>query len=172
MLRGDTQPSHNAQQRTTTHNNAQQRTTTNNNAPQRTTKHNNNNKANLGSRPFRAQLDILFVACREMVWLPAILGVMSLGLSPPVCAFGVPGQAKTHGSSGFETDLKNVDISDSGLLNLSFLSLPRCCLGYCESTGVCLCCDAGCCAFSLYICCDDVSSEICHWSFDGTGMGD
>ena len=47
---------------------------------------------------------------------------MSLGLLPSVCAFGVPGQAKTHGSSGFETDLKNIGIFDSGLLAASVAS--------------------------------------------------
>ena len=45
-----------------------------------------------------------------------------MGLLPPVCAFGVPGQVKTHGSSGFETDLKNVGMFDSGLLAASVAS--------------------------------------------------
>ena len=31
-----------------------------------------------------------------------IPGLMSSGLLPRVCAFGVPGQCKTHGHSGFE----------------------------------------------------------------------
>ena len=39
-----------------------------------------------------------------------ILGPTTLGLLPPVCAFG---------SSGFETDLKNIGIFDSGLLAAS-----------------------------------------------------
>ena len=34
-----------------------------------------------------------------------ILGLMSSGLLPRVCASGVPGQSKTHGQSGFENDL-------------------------------------------------------------------
>ena len=45
-----------------------------------------------------------------------------MGLSPPVCAFGVPGQGETHGSSGFETDLKNVGMFDSGSLAASVAS--------------------------------------------------
>ena len=40
-----------------------------------------------------------------MVWLSVILGLMSSGLLPRVCAFGVPGPCKTHGHSGFENDL-------------------------------------------------------------------
>ena len=39
-----------------------------------------------------------------------------------VSAFGVAGQAETHGSSGFETDLKNVNMSDSGLRAASVAS--------------------------------------------------
>ena len=45
-----------------------------------------------------------------------------MGLLPPVCAFDVSGQAKTHGSSGLETDLKNVGMFDSGLLAASVAS--------------------------------------------------
>ena len=47
-----------------------------------------------------AELDILFVVCRGMMWLSVIPGLMSSGLLPRVCAFGVPGQCKTHGHSG------------------------------------------------------------------------
>ena len=38
-----------------------------------------------------------------------ILGLMSSGLLPRVCAFGVPGQCKTHGHSGFENDLEDLE---------------------------------------------------------------
>ena len=51
----------------------------------------------------------MFVACREIVWLSAILELMSLGLLPRVCAFGVPGQGKTHGHSGFERDFEDLE---------------------------------------------------------------
>ena len=37
-----------------------------------------------------------------------ILGLMSSGLLPRVCAFGVPGQGKTHGYSGFENDVEDL----------------------------------------------------------------
>ena len=37
-----------------------------------------------------------------------ILGLMSSGLLPRVCAFGVPGQSKTHGYSGFENDVEDL----------------------------------------------------------------
>ena len=47
---------------------------------------------------------------------------MSFRLLPPVCAFGVPGQAKTQGRSGFETDQKNFGMFDSGLLAASVAS--------------------------------------------------
>ena len=60
-------------------------------------------RSHFGSRPFRAQLDILFVACREMVWFS-----MSLGLLPRVCAFVVPGQSKTHGYSGIVNDVEDL----------------------------------------------------------------
>ena len=43
-----------------------------------------------------------------MVWLSVILGLMSSGLLPRVCAFGVPGQSKTHGNSGFENDVEDL----------------------------------------------------------------
>ena len=43
-----------------------------------------------------------------MVRFFAILGPMSLGLLPRVCAFGVPGQSKTHGYSGFENDVEDL----------------------------------------------------------------
>ena len=66
--------------------------------------HHNNLRSHFGSRPFRAQLDNQFVVCREMVWFSVILGLMSSGLLPRVCASGVPGQSKTHGQSGFEND--------------------------------------------------------------------
>ena len=33
---------------------------------------------------------------------------MSLGLLPRVCAFGVPGQGKTHGHSGFDDDVEDL----------------------------------------------------------------
>ena len=61
-----------------------------------------------------------------------ILGPMSL--PPLVCAFGVAGQVKTHGNSGFKNDLKDFGMFESGLLaafvaarslNLRYLSLPR-----------------------------------------------
>ena len=38
-----------------------------------------------------------------------ILGQMSSGLLPRVCAFGVPGQRKTHGHSGFENDFEDLE---------------------------------------------------------------
>ena len=41
---------------------------------------------------------------------------MSLGVLPPVCAFGVPGQVKTHGNSGLENESKDVGMFESGLL--------------------------------------------------------
>ena len=44
-----------------------------------------------------------------MVWLSVILGLMSSGLLPRVCAFGVPGQCKTHGHSGVENDLEDLE---------------------------------------------------------------
>ena len=44
-----------------------------------------------------------------MVWLTVILGLMSSGLLPRVCAFGVPGQCKTHGHSGFENDFEDLE---------------------------------------------------------------
>ena len=63
---------------------------------------------------------------------------MSLGLLPPVCAFGVPVQFKTHGNSGFDNDPKDFGMFESGLLAAcvasdwpaaiiepGFLSLPR-----------------------------------------------
>ena len=37
-----------------------------------------------------------------------ILGRMSSGLLPRVCAFGVPGQSKTHGHSVFENDFEDL----------------------------------------------------------------
>ena len=37
-----------------------------------------------------------------------ILGLMSPGLLPRVCAFGVTGQCKTHGLSGFENDFEDL----------------------------------------------------------------
>ena len=40
-----------------------------------------------------------------------ILGLMSSGLLPRVCASGVPGQSKTHGQSGFENDFGDL-VSD------------------------------------------------------------
>ena len=40
-----------------------------------------------------------------------ILGLMSSGLLPRVCAFGEPGQSKTHGYSGFENDFEDL-VSD------------------------------------------------------------
>ena len=43
-----------------------------------------------------------------MVLLSVILGLMSSGLLPRVCAFGVPGQGKTHGYSGFENDVEDL----------------------------------------------------------------
>ena len=44
-----------------------------------------------------------------MVWLSVILGLMSSVLLPRVCAFGVPGQGKTHGHSGFENDFEDLE---------------------------------------------------------------
>ena len=38
-----------------------------------------------------------------------ILGLMSSGLLPRACAFGVPGQGKTHGHSGFENDFEDLE---------------------------------------------------------------
>ena len=46
-----------------------------------------------------------------MVWFFAVLGPMSLGVLPRVCAFRVPGQIKTHGYSGFENDVEDL-VSD------------------------------------------------------------
>ena len=37
-----------------------------------------------------------------------ILGLMSSGLFLRVCSFGVPGQSKTHGYSGFENDVEDL----------------------------------------------------------------
>ena len=45
-----------------------------------------------------------------------ILGTMSSGLPLLVCAFGVPRQVKTHHNSGFENDLKDYGMFESGLL--------------------------------------------------------
>ena len=39
-----------------------------------------------------------------------------MGVPPLVCAFGVPWQVKTHGNSGFENDLKDFGMFESGLL--------------------------------------------------------
>ena len=44
-----------------------------------------------------------------MVWPSVILGLMSPGLLPRVCAFWVPGQCKTHGHSGFESDFEDLE---------------------------------------------------------------
>ena len=43
-----------------------------------------------------------------MIWLSVILGLMSSGLLPRVCAFGVPGQSKTDGHSRFENDFEDL----------------------------------------------------------------
>ena len=48
-----------------------------------------------------------------------ILGLMSSGLLPRVCASGVPGQSKTHGQSGFENDFGNL-VSDLLAANVAF----------------------------------------------------
>ena len=38
-----------------------------------------------------------------------ILGLMSMGLLPRDCAFGVSGRSKTHGHSGFEKDFEDLE---------------------------------------------------------------
>ena len=77
------------------------------------------------TRPFLVQLDIPFVACREMVWLWVIPGPTSLGLPLLVCAFGVPGQVETHGNSGWTAAFVASDCRLPRSLNLRYLSLPR-----------------------------------------------
>ena len=44
-----------------------------------------------------------------MVWLSVILGLLPSRLLPRVCAFEVPGQCQTHGHSGFENDLEDIE---------------------------------------------------------------